>query len=92
MDWYVARHRKTALSRTFPEMERRSVVQPRQKVFNGSQTSTFNRAEDEERNDRVVQAAGRLGDAGQDGERVQQVTVGGEQLKHLLVNSSRAEL
>lgn len=36
---------------------------------------TFYRGEDEEGNYSVVQAAGRLGDTGQDGERVQQVTV-----------------
>lgn len=36
---------------------------------------TLYRREDEEGDDGVVQTAGWLGDAGQDGERVQQVTV-----------------
>ena len=36
--------------------------------------ATFYCGENEEGDDGVVQAAGRLGDAGQDGERVQQVT------------------
>lgn len=99
MDWYVAKDRKMALSSTFPA-HRPRIPEAAQALATHSCRGinwtcealkvnlTFYSREEEECDYSIVESTSGLGDTGQDGKRVQKVTVrrGGTVALHIHVS------